>query len=298
MKYTFLSILGKIVIIILGQIFIFLVERDLRIANKPIIRITPISIVYSIFSISSIVIAFVIDKHNETFVGVMLTGNSLAWVYVGIKYLHFLSGFEVVRRQNLLFWTLVGFLLIGFAFNILIFTLTYQLLLVKDILILFGSFCIMYSWKSLPDVNELDWMLALKRLIIIESESSLCIYDFIFQKPEKSSLSKTNLESKSFQTDSHLIAGAMGGINSLIGEILASSGGLDEISYSNFKILFHRRSKFICLLISDKSKKELKYRLEIFGINFEKFFFTEMANFHGEVSPFEKAEKLVKEIFK
>ena len=141
-------------------------------------------------------------------------------------------------------------------------------------------------------------MLTVKRLIIIESKSSLCIYDFIFQKPEKNILSNTNLEKESSLTDSNLIAGAMGGINSIIGEILASSGGLDEISYSNFKILFYRRSKFICLLISDKSKKELKYRLETFGINFEKTFFNELANFHGEITCFQKAEKIVEEIFR
>ncbi len=297
-EITFLSILSLILLTIFGQLLIILVERDLRIANKPIIRVTPISIVYSIFFISSIVIAFVIDKFDDNFLGVIMIGNSIAWFYIGYKYISFLSGFEVVRRQHPTFWTLFGFSLVGFSFYILIFRPTYQLLLIKDILILFGSLCILYSWKTVPDVSELDWMLALKRLIIIESKSSLCIYDFIFQKPEKNSLSKSNLESKSFQTDSHLIAGAMGGINSLIGEILESAGGLDEISYSNFKILFHRRSQFICLLISDKSKMEIKYRLETFGINFEKTFFNELTNFYGEVSPFEKAEKLVKEIFK
>jgi len=89
----------------------------------------------------------------------------------------------------------------------------------------------------------------------------------------------------------------MSGINNLVGEILSSSGGLDEITYSNYKIIFHRRSHFICILISEESREEHRFRLETFGINFEKKFLNEVINFDGVVNVFEEADELIQEIF-
>ena len=89
-EITILTVLGDIIIVILGQIFIFLVERDLRIVNKPIIRITPISMGYGFFFISFVIIFFVIDKLAGYMLGLLFIGYAIVWIYVGVKYLHFL----------------------------------------------------------------------------------------------------------------------------------------------------------------------------------------------------------------
>ena len=281
-----------------GIIFIYLVERDMKKIGTSYAKASIYSSIYALITCSTIILLFISGELVGYHMAIPFIGLAIAWLYTGLKYIKSMSTMEIFRRHNPKFWFMLGFALSGFSLFLLVFADIYPLLiLVKDAFILIGSISIAYSWKNLPKIIELDWMLVIKRIIVIEKTTSLSIYDFIFQtKPFEENIERT-IETLEDPTDSNLIAGALSGINNLVGEILSSSGGLDEITYSNYKIIFHRRSHFICLLISEESREEHRYRLETFGINFEKKFLNDVINFDGEINVFKKADELIQEIF-
>ncbi len=291
-------IFASFLFVICGIIFIYLVERDMKKIGTPYAKVSLFSTIYALITCSIVIFFLISGELNGILMSVPFMGLAVAWVYTGLKYVQSMSTMELFRRHNPKFWFMFGFALSGFSLFLLSFAEFYPLLiLMKDAFILIGSISIAHSWKSLPKVNELDWMLVIKRIIVIENTTSLSIYDFIFQAKTTEENTEKTIETLEDPTDSNLIAGALSGINNLVGEILSSSGGLDEITYSNYKIIFHRRSHFICLLISEESREEHRYRLETFGISFEKKFLNDVINFDGEINVFEKADELIKEIF-
>jgi len=291
-------IFASFMFVFCGIIFIYLVERDMKKIGISFIKTSLYSSIYALITCSVVVVFFVSGELEAYLISVPFMGLAIAWLYIGLKYIKSMSTMELFQRHNPKFWFMFGFTLSGFSLFLLVFAADYPLLiLVKDAFILIGCISIAYSWKNLPNVNELDWILIIRRLIVIESNTNVPIYDFIFQTKTLEEETDRTIEDREAPTDSNLIAGAMSGINNLIGEILSSSGGLDEITYSNFKIIFHRRSNIICILISEESRLEHRFRLETFGINFEKRFFNELINFDGEISAFEETDELIQEIF-
>lgn len=291
-------IFASFLFVICGIIFIYLVERDMKKIGTPFAKVSLYSTIYALIT-GSIVIFFLISGGlNGVLMSVPFMGLAVAWLYTGLKYVKSMSTMELVHRHNPKFWFMFGFALTGFSLFLFSFAEFYPLLiLMKDALILIGSISIAHSWKYLPKVNELDWMLVIRRIIVIEKTTSLSIYDFIFQTKTSEEKTEKAIETLEDPTDSNLIAGALSGFNILVGEILSSSGGLAEITYSNYKIIFHRRSNFICLLISEESREEHRFRLETFGINFEKKFLNDVINFDGEINVFKNADELIQEIF-
>jgi len=294
-----IMIFATFAFVICGIFFIYLVERDMKIIDTPFIKITLYSSIYALITCSLILFLFFTGGLQSYIMSVPFMGLSLAWLYTGLKYINFMSTMELFRRHNPKFWFMFGFALSGFSLFLLVFATDYPILiLLKDSFILIGSISIAYSWKFLPNVRELDWMLAIKRLIVIEGNTNVSLYDFIFQtETSQETADQTSEDSEGSLTDSNLIAGAMSGISTLIGEILSCSGGLDEITYSNFKIIFHRRSHFICILIAEESRQEHRFRLESFGIDFEKKFLNQLINFDGEITGYDAADDIVQEIF-
>ena len=291
-------IFASFIFVICGIIFIYLVERDMKKIGIPFAKVSLYSTIYALITCSIVIISFISGELMGLIMSGPFMGLAVAWLYTGLKYVKSMSTMELVHRHNPKFWFMFGFALSGFSLFLMAFAEFYPLLiLLKDAFILIGSISIAYSWKYLPKVNELDWMLVIKRIIVIEKTTSLSIYDFIFQTKTTEENTEKTIETLEDPTDSNLIAGALSGINNLIGEILSSSGGLAEITYSNYKIIFHRRSNFTCLLISEESREEHRFRLETFGISFEKKFLNDVINFDGEINVFEKADELIEEIF-
>jgi len=291
-------IFASFTFVICGIIFIYLVERDMKKIGTTYAKASLYSSIYALITCSIVIILFISGELVGYHMSVPFIGLAIAWLYTGLKYIKSMSTMEIFQRYNPKFWFMLGFALSGFSLFLLVFAIVYPLLiLMKNAFILIGSISIAYSWKNLPKVNELDWMLVIKRLIVVEKKTSISIYDFIFQTKTIEEKTDKTIKTLEAPTDSNLIAGVMSGINNLVGEILSSSGGLDEITYSNYKIIFHRRSHFICILISEESREEHRFRLETFGINFEKKFLNEVINFDGVINVFEEADKLIQEIF-
>ena len=63
---------------------------------------------------------------------------------------------------------------------------------------------------------------------------------------------------------------ALGGVSSLLKEILACNGQLKEIDHEEKKIIFNHDLSTVCLLFTDSSTSEMVYRLKLFHATFEK----------------------------
>ncbi|MHA1930177.1 MAG: hypothetical protein ACTSV2_16520 [Candidatus Thorarchaeota archaeon] len=279
-EYISLSFIGSITWIVGIIVLIYTVETDLMKEERKLPLVTIFSVVQTLVVLLMLNIGI---RSEMSFIGL-----SVAIVYVTYGYIRKVMQLEIARETFPQVWFAVGLTLSGFANFIILFIFEYEGFLLKSILILVGALCVNYSWRGIPSAADLDWLLALDRLLIIESETSLPLIDFTF---------KTLNGIDSSEKDGMLIAGAIGGISSLIGEILADSGGLDEIEYGSRTILFHHRKDFTVMLVAESSMRELRYRLESLGISFENEYGERVAEFDGTIDQFKDATKLIRDIF-
>ncbi|NWF95788.1 MAG: hypothetical protein HXY34_06565 [Candidatus Thorarchaeota archaeon] len=219
---------------------------------------------YYVFLIS---VAYTIVSLVPMFTGgptwLVFVGLSIAIVYVTYTYIERVMELETARKTFPELYFGVGFAMSGFANFMLVLWGVPEVFMAKNALVLAGSLMISYSWRGIPSAEDLSWLLSLDRLLVMGSEASLPIVDFRFRRfDDKSGTEDTDSK------DGMLVAGAISGINTLIGEILADSGGLDEIEYGKRTILFHRRKHFVSMLVAQRSIPELRYRLEAFSLAF------------------------------
>lgn len=275
-----LSFIGSMTWIVGIIILVYTIETDLKKEKTKL----PFATIFSFVQTLVILLLLNMGIRGE----MIFIGLSVAIVYVTYAYIRKVMQLEIARETFPQVWFALGLTLSGFANFIIVFVFDYEGFLLKSILILVGALCINYSWRGIPSADDLDWLLALDRLLIIESETSLPLVDFTFK-----SLNGIDASEK----DGMLVAGAMSGINTMIGEILADSGGLDEIEYGSRTILFHHRKNFTIMLVAESSMRELRYRLESFGVSFENVYGEKVAEFDGSVHHFVDAVKLIRDIF-
>ena len=75
-----------------------------------------------------------------------------------------------------------------------------------------------WTFRNLPEPSELDWMSALEKLLIIEDHASILLYQYNFRKTDES------IQQKQGAYLDDLTGTALGGVSSLLKEILASDG--------------------------------------------------------------------------
>lgn len=285
---------------VVGMIFfIYTVEHDLRKVKGRIFPLTLVAIGYAI--IASIIIFMLGVEITILFIG-------LAVVLLYISYIHIdqIERLEIAKRSSPKLWFILGMIISGFANFLITFGNYYPVMILKNSIILVGALMLAFAWSRIPNIEELDWMLSLNRLLVIHNEKGISLVDFQFksEKIKKSGENGHNLDtikvagSKSeLQMDSELVAGAMTGISSLIGEILATSGDLDQIKYGDKQILFNRRDKITGMIIIEKPSFEIRYRLESFTLNFEKRFYEELKSFRGQIKAFSRIDDLIRNSF-
>ncbi|MFX0101721.1 MAG: hypothetical protein ACFFCS_19305 [Candidatus Hodarchaeota archaeon] len=102
---------------------------------------------------------------------------------------------------------------------------------------------------------------------------------------------------KQRKVEGDLTGSAIGGVDMLLSEILASKGHIKEIDHGEKKITFNHGETTACMLITSGSSEEFKYRLEMFHLSFEKQFYEYLTKFSGNVTPYAKSEDLIREFF-
>ena len=265
--------------------FIYTVDSQISSAAGRQRRLTLLTVIYT-FSFGPLIVLGV--KPYLIFVGL-----AAALIYASWQYLKALLQLEVARRRFPKFWFILAFNLSGFANFFILADYSYLVFILKNVCILAGVLILMRVWNELPTAEDLNWLVTLDRLIVVEPESSVPLVDFHFRvsSPEPDAGSGVS------EDNGALVAGAVGGIDRFMDEILADTDGLGEIVHGKKAIMFHRRERFTCMLIADKSMDETRYRIETFAMNFEKHYREELSSFSGDIGRFTKAESLIRAAF-
>ncbi len=228
---------------------------------------------------------------------ILIDFTDILFIFVVIPFViessHYLNNFKTlltIQDKNPTRLFFIGLSIAGFSnfFRFLYFFIDNWVNIVTGIAILIGAMMMTRSWKQLPRLNELNWLLRLNRLIVVHTETSVPLYSYQFRT--------TNPTSES-ETKATLDAGGLSGINMLLREILTTKGQVKEIDHSDQKILFAHGNKVVCVLIVDDLSQEARYRIDLFCLTFEQRFASPLSQWNGNISPFANTKDLVWEIF-
>ena len=205
------------------------------------------------------------------------------------------KSFEIIKRSKTkeLFFLgislsgLSNFLIMDFFFSLFGYWIVF---FINTLLIISGGILMTWTWNKLPSLSELNWMLKLERLLVVHLESSKLMYNYDFQISAESP-SIVNLEGD-------LVSSAIGGVNIVLKEILASNGYIKEINHGDKSIIFSHGVATVVILITSGHSSEFKYRLKMFHLSFEKQFGGDkLKDWKGNLKIFEKTYHLVNRFF-
>jgi hypothetical protein len=214
----------------------------------------------------------------------------IPFIISSIRFLEAYQDLEIIKKAKTTQFFYSGLALAGFSNFIYTFTYfniipIWILNILNSFFVAIGGILMSRAWNKLPPLTELNWIRKMEKLMVIHIESSSLLFQYTFQKLEE-------------QVDQNLAGSAIGGIKMLLGEILASKGKIKEIDHGDKVVIFNHGTHTIGILIASERAAELKYRLDMFHLSFEKKFEEILKDWSGEISDFEKAEALVQEYFR
>lgn len=214
----------------------------------------------------------------------------IPFVISSTRFLEAYQDLEIIKKAKTIQFFYSGLALAGFSNFIYTFSYfnivpIWILNILNSISVAVGGILMSRAWNKLPPLTELNWIRKMEKLMVIHIESSSLLFQYTFQKLED-------------DVDQDLAGSAIGGIKMLLGEILASKGKIKEIDHGDKVIIFNHGTHTIGILIASERAAELKYRLDMFHLSFEKRFEDILKDWSGEISEFEKSEVLVQEYFR
>ncbi len=220
--------------------------------------------------------------------------SNLAFIYLVFPLLatsgDFLNRFNALKflkEKKPALWFIIGMMIAGFSnFITSLGGDPMVLIIIQAIMAVAGSLCMVRGWNAVPALSELQWYLKLNRLMAISRESSIVLFSYDFQ------VSPTKAE-----TEEVLASGALSGIQTLLGEILHSKEGINEIDHGDKTIYFQHGEVCTFVLFTQGKATEFNERLIAFKREFEKTFGQAAKDFKGYVETFNPASALVKNIF-
>nr|MDO8116662.1 hypothetical protein [Candidatus Sigynarchaeota archaeon] len=142
------------------------------------------------------------------------------------------------------------------------------------------------GWKCLPGLSELEWLSSLEYVVVIRNDNKIPIFFFHFQQGTK----VKNMDPDHID----LYGSMMGGIDTAIGEILASNGHIKEISHENKTLAFTTGRYCTFILIVSRHFDEIRFRLERFALDFEEQFTARLASANStDTSQYNAAKSLI-----
>jgi len=267
--------------------FILLLEIDYVSEN---INLEKKKLKYPLSLISIILIGVTLPFIATEFIFISFIAIVFPFVVASYLFLQRFQSLEIVKRAKPAPWFFVGLSISGFSNFLFTQTLSalfgYYIIFIRAGCVLIGCLMIVRGWNRIPNLSELDWMQKMEQLIVLHVETSSLLYQYNFQTVDSS------------ETAGDLTGSAIGGISSLLKEVLSSTSNLKEIDHGNKKIIFSHGIATACILISSAHSEEFRYRLEMFQLSFEKQFGIEkLKNWDGEVSLFSKTSDLILEYF-
>ncbi|OLS13515.1 MAG: hypothetical protein RBG13Loki_2886, partial [Promethearchaeota archaeon CR_4] len=216
----------------------------------------------------------------------------------GLVTRHFFHRFrevEMVKYNNAPQRFYVGLLLVGLSNFIPVLHLLFGYIIfgITSAAIVIGAFLMVISWEQFPRLADLQWLLNLDSLLVYDAKGGLPLFTYSF----RSTRTPPEFPRESSGMKSEVASGALRGIDSLLGEILASKGHIREIDYVDKKVFFFRGQLAIFMLVVTKSSQEYWYRLEMFAISFEKQYTDDFNEHKLDPTYFDGANSLLRKYF-
>ncbi len=222
-------------------------------------------------------------------------------------FLHRFKDLEIVRRTNAHRWFFAGLVLTGlsnFLPSLHLF-LSFWVFGIASATIVVGGFLMATAWAHFPHLEDLQWLRNLDRLVVFENQGGIPLFEHAFRSEtyasdEPNSSSRVAIlfpSKKPEELNAVLAAGAMAGVDSLLGEVLASKGHVKEIDYGEKKAIFYRGHQAIFMLVVAAPSQESVYRLEMFGLSFERHYVTDFAKVNTDPRKFQGALSLMRKYF-
>ncbi|MFX0100660.1 MAG: hypothetical protein ACFFCS_13885 [Candidatus Hodarchaeota archaeon] len=221
------------------------------------------------------------------------------FLIISYRYFNRFNKFKIIAEKKPTSWMLSGFfpLLLGLLLYTVFFhvvkndlknPVTLIIIYSGSISILLGGIIMNHGWAKLPNLSNLDWLLNLKQLMVIHSDSSIRLYKYPFKENEKEPMEDMG----------DLSATAFSAVDMVIGNILSSDDHLQTIEYGGDALLFTRMNYTVFVLQTSGYFDELRYRLENFGIEFERFFEGKLkGKYNYDIDEYQKASKLLNKYF-
>lgn len=237
------------------------------------------------FGIIFVVVLFLIlTEWNVDFINYLLLLLLIPGILAFRNLIKKFNTLAVIRRKKPIRWLVIGLILIGSSdiFN----ASEFIFLLLNSFMILAGLFLLMYGWKYIPHMSEFEWLDKLDRILVIHSTSNIPLLNYRFKA-----------EKQSKETVNDVLAGtAIGGINTLLKEILSKEGRLNEIDFNNQKVYFFHGVETLSILVANGESEEFQLRLELFEGAFEKKYGIDtLKEWDGDLTLFAEAYKIVEE---
>jgi hypothetical protein len=145
------------------------------------------------------------------------------------------------------------------------------------------------SQEGIFGAQERGWISCLEQLYVVHQDGSIVLFTCHFQE---------NAISINSGDNDDIYGSAIGMMDNLLGEILASKGHIREITSDN-EVLSFAYGKHCCFILFTKGHlDEMKSCLDKFAVDFETRFAAKLAgNFNVEMNEYEKALSLVERHF-
>lgn len=267
-------------------IFILLTELDYNL-HSPEYQTSRVK--YPLTIISIIGITFLIPLISFLATLILFIFIVIPFVIASSRFLESYQDLEIIKEGKHIPFFYSGLTLAGFSNFIYIFTYidlfpVWILNILNSFLVGLGGILMAKTWNELPPLTELNWIRKMEKLMVIHIDSSSLLYQFTFQKARE-------------EIDEDLAGSAIGGIEMLLSEILASKGKIKEIDHGDKVIFFNHGKYTIGILIASERAAELKYRLDMFHLSFEKNFDHILSSWEGEITSFQDADDLIQKYF-
>ncbi len=243
---------------------------------------------WTVIAMGGIVLFFMlfsIDPNLSNFAFIYLVFPLLA---TSGDFLNRFNALKFLKEKKPALWFIIGMTIAGFSnFITSVEADPLALIIIQAIMAVAGSLCMVRGWNAVPALSELQWYLKLNRLMAISRESSIVLFSYDFQVVPK----------ERADTEEVLASGALSGIQTLLGEILQSKQGINEIDHGDKTIYFQHGEVCTFVLFTQGKAIEFNERLIEFKRAFEKTYGQAAKDFKGYVETFSPATALVKNIF-
>ncbi len=238
----------------------------------------------SILSVSTLTVLVVLRLLEIVRKGVFFIAQAPPMIIMSWIYLSRFNRLLAVRKKKLVWLFFIGMVIGGFSNFLQGFEETWAYSL-NAIVVLIGAFMQEWSWGRIPSLAELNWLLGLKRLIVIKNGSSITLLEQDFDIAKESA-------------PGVITGAAFGGVSQLLKEILASDESVNIIEQGDTMVYFSNQERFTAILITSTKSEEYGYRLNKFAIEFGRKYNDVLKNWEGDINKFQDSKKLVDEIFK